>query len=282
VYSEILDDKKIKRIIRETNQPKALIVGVWITLLALANDAEARGKLLISEDMPYNLEDFEDATGLPAKEIVSLLAQFASLGMIVTNDGITEIKNWERRQFISDNVTPRVRKHRENKKENETLPDNNNVTFQERYRNVIDTDTDTEQIQNRTEAEAEDLTATAAKNPPKPVKQNYGGWQERVILGVTGMVGIPGSQVSKVLPVMDALHTKIPVEEELIEYLKPYFETWISRKTKDNLAYSKSNFTWLYDWALAGHIPKNGSKQHVQSEDETRAVYEQLYGKKSK
>jgi hypothetical protein len=56
--------------------------------------------------------------------------------------------NWDKRQFVSDSSTMRVRKHRDNKKQ----PSNADETLQKRQSNAIDTDTDTdtEQIQKRT------------------------------------------------------------------------------------------------------------------------------------
>jgi len=52
-----------------------------------------------------------------------------------------KILNWDKRQFVSDSSTMRVRKHRDNKKQ----PSNADETLQKRPSNAIDTDTDTEQ-----------------------------------------------------------------------------------------------------------------------------------------
>ena len=38
-YSETLRDRKLERIARVTGQPRALIIGVWVTILSLANDS---------------------------------------------------------------------------------------------------------------------------------------------------------------------------------------------------------------------------------------------------
>ena len=51
--------------------------------------------------------------------------------------------NWDKRQFVSDSSTMRVRKHRNNKKQ----PSNDGETLQERPSNAIDTDTDTDKKQ---------------------------------------------------------------------------------------------------------------------------------------
>jgi len=57
-----------------------------------------------------------------------------------------KILNWDKRQFVSDSSTMRVRKYRNKKKQ----PSNANETLQERSSNAIDTDTDTEQKQKKT------------------------------------------------------------------------------------------------------------------------------------
>jgi DnaD/phage-associated family protein len=139
VYSEILDDRKIKRICKKTGHSKALVIGVWIGLLALANDSPDRGTLSISEDMPVTQEDLEDELGLPGEIINQLMDEFVSMGM-VNGKATLKIANWERRQFKSDNSTERVREYREKRSTPEDM---------KRFRNVIDT----EQIQNRTDTE---------------------------------------------------------------------------------------------------------------------------------
>lgn len=152
VYSEILDDRKIKRISKNTGQSKALVIGVWITILSLANKSIERGKLVISDDMPYSIDDIEDETGIPREIIAQLLDEFRAMKMISGNTTM-EITNWNKRQYRSDDVSQRVKKHREKQKE---LQDE---TFQERSGNVIDTDTDTESY---TDPDPESDTTTSS------------------------------------------------------------------------------------------------------------------------
>ena len=166
VYSEILDDKKVKRICRSSGHPKALIIGTWVCLLALANDSNERGRLTISEDMPYKLDDLIDETGLDANTIAGIMDQFVKLDMIVTGgiDQAYEIKNWNGRQFKSDYSTERVRKFR----------NENSETLQKRYKGVIDTesdtesDTDTESILNLTGDLFDDCLVTWETKTGKP------------------------------------------------------------------------------------------------------------------
>jgi len=87
--------------------------------------------------------------------------------------------------------------------------------------------------------------------PPAPAFQFSQGWQTRVFTKVTNISGIPGSDMPKVMEALDSLRSKFTSEAELITYLTPYFESWLTRKTKDGRRYSKSNCAWLYDMALA-------------------------------
>ena len=156
VYSEMLDDPKIKRITKKTGQSKALIIGVWICLLSLANKSTERGKLLITEDMPYSIEDLEDETGIPQEIIAQLLDEFRMMGMIIGNNTL-EVANWSKRQYKSDNVAERVRRFREKQKDE---------TLQERSSIVIDTDSESDKDIDIEKEEDKDSAAPAAKSPP--------------------------------------------------------------------------------------------------------------------
>jgi DnaD/phage-associated family protein len=143
MYSEILDDAKIKRICRKTGNSKALIIGVWTCLLSLANDSPQRGLLIISDDIPYTLDDMEFEMGLPCEVIAQLIDEFKALGMMTGNTTFT-ISNWEKRQFKSDNSTERVRAYR-----------------MKRYGNVIEPDTESE---SESDTESDTEAAAAAGN----------------------------------------------------------------------------------------------------------------------
>lgn len=149
LYSEILDDKKIKRICRTTGHPKALVIGVWVCFLALANESGERGRLTISENIAYKIDDLADETGLEEADLTQIIDQFEKLEMIITGeeDQAIEIKNWNGRQFKSDNSTERVKRFRMKQSE----------TFQQQSTNVIDTEsyTDTD-----TDTESNTISAT--------------------------------------------------------------------------------------------------------------------------
>lgn len=120
VYSEILDDRKIRRICKKTGHSKALVIGVWVCLLALASESPKRGVLNISEDMPYTLADIEDELEVPNEILGQLIEEFRAMGMIGGKTTI-EIVNWQKRQFRSDNSSGRVEQYRY-KRENNGMP----------------------------------------------------------------------------------------------------------------------------------------------------------------
>ena len=78
------------------------------------------------------------------------------------------------------------------------------------------------------------------------------GWHEQVFIMATGISGIPRGDAPKVYEALDAMRKRFTTESEMVDYLKPYYEAWTSKRTKDGRHFSKSNCAWLYDWALAG------------------------------
>lgn len=81
---------------------------------------------------------------------------------------------------------------------------------------------------------------------------------------VTNMVSIPGRETEKVLPAIEALRNG-KNDDELVNYLKPFYAEWTRRTSKQGVAYSKANCSWLYDWAVAGEIPVGKQKQYDES-----------------
>lgn len=91
---------------------------------------------------------------IPMAELAETKALFIEKGFI---DKQWDVLNWDRRQFISDNVTDRVRRHRRGLKQGETLQEvKGNVTGNGYVTNcnVRDTDTDTDTEKNKKAAPA--------------------------------------------------------------------------------------------------------------------------------
>ena len=155
-YSETLRDRKVEHICRATNQPKALVVGAWATILAIASDSPVRGVLLLTDDIPFTLDDIAGEMGLDITATTGIIDQFVRFQMVHLEGDVYHLTNWDRRQFTSDSSTERVRQHRERQKEAlQEAECNSDETLQECDGNLPDTDTDTdtesdtEQIQNK-------------------------------------------------------------------------------------------------------------------------------------
>jgi hypothetical protein len=174
VYSEILNDRKIDRICKRTSQSKALIIGVWICLLALANDSDDRGTLLIAADLPFTPDDLADITKLPIEIVGQLLDEFRSHGMI---NGHTPLKitNWSKRQFKSDDIGARVKKHRVKRYGNVThleAESGENIEQMKRFGNVVDSDSESESdSESDSESEVENIDNDDGPNPTTAMGQ---------------------------------------------------------------------------------------------------------------
>ncbi len=110
-YAETLHDPKVRLL------PPALFKD-WVLILCIANDGKPRGTLPPVEDIAYHLNRS------PAK-VDALLSDLQGRGLLDGVDGNLIPHNWNGRQFASDNVTSRVRKHRNGVTGNvtETPPD---------------------------------------------------------------------------------------------------------------------------------------------------------------
>lgn len=173
-YSEMLADRKIAHLVRVTQQPKALVVGVWATILALANDSPIRGVLLLTEEIPLTLGDLARETGLDVDEMQAFITELERLSMLSYEDGAYCLINWDKRQFASDSSTDRVRRWRERQgrdDSNDASDGTGNVsgqeaeTLQKRFGNGPDTEADTE-------ADTEEgAGAPPPDPPPKPERK---------------------------------------------------------------------------------------------------------------
>jgi len=167
LYSDVLSDRKLARICRQVKQPKALVLGVWVTLLALANESPNRGHLLISENMPLTDEEIRAETGLDEPTFNAILDAFCGIGLMERGDESLKVVKWDKRQFKSDSSTTRVQRHRERQAQEDS---NATETLQEQPCNTPDPDPEEE-----TESEAE-RHATAPLDPLFDVfERNVGG-----------------------------------------------------------------------------------------------------------
>lgn len=131
-YSETIGDPKLRRLARDMNASPAEAIGLWAILLALASSSPERGRLLLSAGIPITAEDLSQISGLA--NIDSWLVHMSELSMITRNLVGWQVTHWDARQFTSDDVNVRVKKHRSK----------NSETLQQRFCNAPEADTDTE------------------------------------------------------------------------------------------------------------------------------------------
>jgi len=70
----------------------------------------------------------------------------------------------------------------------------------------------------------------------------------------TDMPAIPPGDLPKILPVLESVSGRYTSAEDFAAALKPYYQAWLSRRTADGRAYSRTNLGWI-DWFAAGEIP---------------------------
>jgi len=123
-YSEALNDPKVQTM-------PDLAFKCWVNLLCLANEGKPRGRFR-REDVPYSLR-------MPEDRAHKMITYFIDRGLLEEDDDFLVPHNWDGRQFVSDNVTERVKKHRSNVSRN--VPRNGDEAL---HGTPPETDTETE------------------------------------------------------------------------------------------------------------------------------------------
>jgi len=115
-YSETRRDPKIRKAAQCAGVSFLEALGFWTALLTIAGESPVRGKLNVTLQERFSNDDVTFECNTDATTTQKLLEAFEKYDMIVIPDnGPIEIKNWEKRQFSSDNSTVRVQKWRKSK-----------------------------------------------------------------------------------------------------------------------------------------------------------------------
>jgi hypothetical protein len=133
-YHEALDDPKVQRLPAE-------LFKAWVNLLCVAGKNEGH--------IPDNLTDLAFTMRMSEPKLNAQIEALVTAGLIDRGDTL-QPHNWSERQYESDNVATRVKRHRERKAAvTSNVPCN--VTETEPV-TVPDTDTDTDTEQRRKKA----------------------------------------------------------------------------------------------------------------------------------
>ena len=105
LYSnDLLSDRKLARVCRACGVPNAVVRGVWLTLMAMANDSPQRGSCLIAQNIPVTEREICDDCGLEWATFDAILTEFETLNMVTRGDCVT-LPNFARRNPRSDSST---------------------------------------------------------------------------------------------------------------------------------------------------------------------------------
>ena len=106
-YVETIDDDKLLR------HPPAWC-WLWTVVMALARRSPVPGRLLITEGTPHTAETIATKARVPVGQVRKALGEFTKDEMVTQDGDCWVVTNFLARQFESDNVTERTRKHRSN------------------------------------------------------------------------------------------------------------------------------------------------------------------------
>lgn len=105
-YVEAVHDRKLRRL-------PAAQRWVWVVVLAAARESHRPGVLLVAEGQPLDEHDLADKAAVPVRDVCRALDAFTAAGMLDRDDaGAYRVCKWGERQFETDNVTERTRRHR--------------------------------------------------------------------------------------------------------------------------------------------------------------------------
>lgn len=75
-------------------------IRVWLQLLILAMECNKEGKLLISDNKTMTIEYFSKIMGKSLEKMEEIIKKFLELEMIVLENEVYKIKNWNKYQSI--------------------------------------------------------------------------------------------------------------------------------------------------------------------------------------
>ena len=129
VFTDIFANPKMQLLLKERDGDT--FFRVWIQLLTLAGASELDGKIMLSETTPMSVESLAAITHKSYKKIQNIMNKLIHYEMIICEDNIYRIKNWDKYQSADkylktlEQNRERQRRFREKNKED----DNVNVTL---------------------------------------------------------------------------------------------------------------------------------------------------------
>jgi len=160
MYCEVTGDGKIRSIPLDQRW-------VWVAVMSLARTSPIPGFLMLSEAVPCSDERIADEAAAPLAKTRAALSLMERLGMIHRdqNLGCWVVTNFGRRQFESDDSTPRSRKRRNGDATPMQRPINGDATDQRQT-----TESETEVLTGCTETTDDLQSAETSSSSSDPIE----------------------------------------------------------------------------------------------------------------
>ena len=129
VFTDIFANPKMQLLLKERDGDT--FFRVWIQLLTLAGTSMQGGKIMMSENTPITVENLSTITHKSCKKTQNILDKLIHFEMIICEDNIYRIKNWDKYQSADkyEIVKEQNRERQKRFRENQKNENNVNVTL---------------------------------------------------------------------------------------------------------------------------------------------------------
>lgn len=129
VFTNIFANPKMQLLLKERDG--ATFFRIWIQLLVITGISMQCGKIMMSENTPITVENPAIITHKSCKKIQNILDKLIHFEMLICEDNIYKIKNWDRYQSADkyEIVKEQNRERQKRFRENQKNENNVNVTL---------------------------------------------------------------------------------------------------------------------------------------------------------
>ncbi len=131
VYTDIFDNEKMKKLLRNRNGDTYF--RVWIQLLTLAAKSNQHGAILLGENIPMSKEDIAKVMHKTLNKLEKIIQDLYELDMIIIEKETICIKNWDMYQSadelekLRESNRRRQQKYREKQKDSNVIVTSSNT-----------------------------------------------------------------------------------------------------------------------------------------------------------
>lgn len=126
VFTNIFANPKMQLLLKERDGDT--FFRVWIQLLTLAGTSMQGGRIMMSENTPITVENLATITHKSCKKIQNILDKLIHLEMIICEDNIYKIKNWDKYQSVDKYEKIKEQNRERQRRFREKSKDENNIT----------------------------------------------------------------------------------------------------------------------------------------------------------